>query len=108
MQNKTALRTVILATGGTIAGSAADPRDNVGYRAAQIGIEQLIAAVPALAGFELEAEQLAQIDSKDMDFALWQRLARRVAQHLARDEVGGIVVTHWRRPPISCSACSHR
>ena len=94
MQNKTARRTVILATGGTIAGRAADPRDHVGYRAGQVGIEQLIAAVPALAGFELEAEQLAQIDSKDMDHALWQRLARCVAHHLARDEVGGIVITH--------------
>ena len=95
MQSKPASgTTVILGTGGTIAGTAADPGDNVGYRAAQIGIAQLVAAVPALAGLDIEAEQVAQIDSKDMDFATWQRLARRVAHHLARDEVTGIVITH--------------
>ena len=44
----------------------------------------------------LEAEQVAQLDSKDMDaVATWQVLgARRVAQHLARPEVQGVVVTH--------------
>lgn len=94
MQNKPAARTVILGTGGTIAGTAADPRDNVGYTAAQIGVAQLVAAVPSLAGLEIEAEQVAQIDSKDMDHATWQRLAQRVAHHLAREEVGGVVITH--------------
>ena len=94
MQSTARGRTVVLGTGGTIAGTAADPHDNVGYRAAQIGVAQLVAAVPALAGADLEAEQVAQIDSKDMDFATWQRLAQRIAHHLARDEVSGIVVTH--------------
>ena len=42
----------------------------------------------------IETEQVGQVDSKDMDHALWQRLAQRVAFHLARDEVGGIVITH--------------
>ena len=94
MQSTARGRTIVLGTGGTIAGTAADPQDNVGYRAAQIGVAQLVAAIPALAGADLEAEQVAQIDSKDMDHATWQRLARRVAHHLARDEVSGIVVTH--------------
>ena len=35
---------VILGTGGTIAGTAAQPADNVGYSAAQIGVAQLVAA----------------------------------------------------------------
>ena len=94
MQSKPRPRIVVLGTGGTIAGTAADASDNVGYRAAQIGVEQLVAAIPALAGIDLEAEQVAQLDSKDMDFATWQRLAHRVAHHLAREEVRGIVVTH--------------
>ncbi len=93
MQNKGEL-IVILGTGGTIAGTAADPGDNVGYKAAQLSVEQLIASLPGLAGRRLEAEQVAQIDSKDMDFATWQKLAERLAQHLARPEVGGIVITH--------------
>jgi L-asparaginase len=85
---------VILGTGGTIAGTAADANDNVGYTAAQRSVADLLAAVPALQGQALEAEQVAQLDSKDMDHATWQRLTQAVARHLARPEVGGVVITH--------------
>ena len=85
---------VILGTGGTIAGTAASAADAVGYTAAQIGIGHLVAAVPALRELDLECEQIAQLDSKDMDFACWQALAARAAFHLARAEVAGVVVTH--------------
>jgi L-asparaginase len=87
-------RRVILGTGGTIAGRAARAGDNVGYVAGEVKVEDLIASVPPLAGLPLEVEQIAQIDSKDMDFAVWQQLATRVAHHLARDDVDGVVITH--------------
>jgi L-asparaginase len=85
---------VILGTGGTIAGAAASASDNIGYTAAQRSVADLLAAVPQLAGQAIEAEQVAQLDSKDMDAATWQRLARAVAGHLARPEVAGLVITH--------------
>ena len=85
---------VILGTGGTIAGAAADASDNVGYTAGQRTVADLLGAVPALAGQAIETEQVAQLDSKDMDVATWQRLAQVVARHLARLEVAGIVVSH--------------
>ncbi len=85
---------VILATGGTIAGTAASSTDTTGYRAGALGADALVAAVPALAGRRLESESVAAIDSKDMDVATWQRLAARAAHHLARPEVAGVVVTH--------------
>lgn len=85
---------VILGTGGTIAGTAKTASDGVGYTAAQLRVEDLLAAVPALAGRRLEAHQVAQLDSKDMDFATWQRLATAVQVQLARPEVGGVVITH--------------
>ena len=85
---------VILGTGGTIAGTAACATDAVGYRAAQLGVAQLVAAVPPLAALPIECEQVAQLDSKDMDFATWQRLAQRCAHHLARADVAGVIVTH--------------
>ena len=85
---------VVLGTGGTIAGTAASPGDNLGYSAAQIGATQLIAAVPALAGEPIEVEQVAQIDSKDMGFVVWRALAEAVSRHLDRAEVCGIVITH--------------
>ena len=87
-------RVVVLGTGGTIAGAAASATDNVGYAAAQRSVQSLLAAVPALGRFDIEAEQVAQVDSKDMDHAVWAALARRCAVHLARPEVAGLVVTH--------------
>ena len=88
-------RVVVLGTGGTIAGTAATAGDNIGYTAAQLGVEQLLAAIPALGQMGcVVTEQVAQIDSKDMDAAVWQALARRVAHWLAQEDVGGIVITH--------------
>lgn len=85
---------VILGTGGTIAGRAARADDAVGYRAGELSVPELIAAVPPLAGWPIETEAVAQLDSKDMGFATWQALARRAAFHLARPDVAGVVVTH--------------
>jgi L-asparaginase len=85
---------VILGTGGTIAGQAARADDTVGYRAGVLGVQALVEAVPPLAAFRIEAEQVAQLDSKDMDAVTWQRLAQRAAHHLDREEVQGVVVTH--------------
>jgi L-asparaginase len=85
---------VVLATGGTIAGRAASASDNLGYQAAQLGVEQLLAGLPRPAGFAIEGEQVAQIDSKDMDFAVWRALAQRCAPWLAQADVAGLVVTH--------------
>lgn len=93
MQNQ-ASTVVVLGTGGTIAGTATDTGDNVGYTAAQLGVAQLVRAVPALQASTLDVEQVAQVDSKDMSHAVWRQLALRCAHHLARDDVGGIVVTH--------------
>ena len=87
-------RIVVLGTGGTIAGTAASPDDVVGYRAGQIGVDTLLAGVSVPPGTTVEAEQVAQIDSKDMTHAIWQTLGQRVAHHLARPEVAGIVITH--------------
>ncbi|XVJ70285.1 MAG: asparaginase [Rhizobacter sp.] len=91
MQNKII---VVLGTGGTIAGQACSSEDNTGYKAGQISVADLVAAIPALHSLPLEFEQIAQLDSKDMDHATWQRLAQRAATHLARAEVGALVITH--------------
>lgn len=87
-------KVVILGTGGTIAGLAPEGASDLQYRSAQLGVEQLAAALPSLQGQSLEVEQVAQIDSKNMTHAVWQRLGRRVHHHLVRPEVAGIVVTH--------------
>ena len=92
--NNTGHLRVILGTGGTIAGRSAVASDNVGYKAGEVGVGDLIGAVPPLKAFALEMEQLAQIDSKDMGLSVWLRLAERVVHHLERDDVQGVVITH--------------
>ncbi len=93
---------VVLGTGGTIAGTAASSTDHTGYTAAQIGVAQLLQGIDGLKealqtnspATELVAEQVAQIDSKDMDFATMARLATRCAHHLAQSDVRAVLVTH--------------
>jgi L-asparaginase len=89
-----ATKLLIIGTGGTIAGRASNSIDHVGYRAGEVGIEELVAGVPPLRNFPLLFEQLAQLDSKDMDFDTWVRLAVRVQAAMDDPEVGGVVVTH--------------
>ncbi|MBA2675152.1 asparaginase [Ramlibacter sp.] len=85
---------VVLGTGGTIAGRAQAAYDALGYRAAEVSVEDLLRDVPGLGGQAIASEQVAQVDSKDMDCATWRRLALRCARWLQQDDVAGIVVTH--------------
>lgn len=85
---------LILATGGTLAGTSGPAADPVDYTAAQLGIDSLVARIPALAGLPLEPQQLAQIDSKDMDVPTWRALLLGVRQALADPQVHGVVITH--------------
>lgn len=87
-------KVVILGTGGTIAGTGSDPDRAWHYVAAQRTVAELVAAVPALAHEALEAKQVAQIDSKDMGWSVWQALGRAIEAELQRDDVAGVVITH--------------
>ncbi|MEO8524748.1 MAG: asparaginase [Caldimonas sp.] len=94
MQNQVRRTVVVLGTGGTIAGKAASADDNLGYVAGTLGVDALVASASFAEPIAIEGEQIAQVDSKDMSFAIWLQLARRVAHHAARAEVAGVVVTH--------------
>jgi L-asparaginase len=91
-------KVVVLGTGGTIAGTAASSADHTGYTAAQIGVAQLMDSVPGLHalldGAALHTEQVAQLDSKDMDFGTMAQLAQRCGYWLQQPDVAGVVVTH--------------
>lgn len=85
----------ILATGGTIAGSAAQAGQLTGYTAGAIGIESLISAVPELeSAAQVSSEQLANIDSCNITSDLWFKLAARCNELMADESVDGIVITH--------------
>ncbi|WP_373889452.1 type II asparaginase [Massilia sp. TS11] len=86
---------VILATGGTIAGSGATTTTTVGYTAATVGVQSLIQAVPEMQKVaRVTGEQVFQIASENMSNAHWLTLGKRVNALLAQSDVDGIVITH--------------
>jgi L-asparaginase len=93
MNAKKTKKIVVLATGGTIAGLANDASKPQNYTAGQVRVADLLEGV-AHDGVELLTEQVAQLDSKDMSFAVWQNLLARVVHWLEQDDVQGVVITH--------------
>jgi L-asparaginase len=85
---------VVLATGGTIAGAASSDVQ-AAYTSGQVGVEQLIAAVPQAKKLAtLRGEQISNIGSQDMNDEVWLKLAHRVNELAAMADVDGIVITH--------------
>ena len=85
----------LLATGGTIAGASTSATQYVGYRPAVTPVDELLAAVPALAEVAaITGEQLAQVASQDMTGAVRLALAQRINALLATNECDGVIVTH--------------
>jgi L-asparaginase len=85
---------VVLATGGTIAG-AASTDVQAGYKSGQLGVEQLLAAVPQAKKLaNTRGEQISNIGSQDMNDDVWLKLAGRVNAIAAMPDVSGIVITH--------------
>src|SRR6476660_925907 len=85
---------VVLATGGTIAGAAATDVQ-AGYTSGQVGVQQLLAAVPQAKKLAtMKGEQISNIGSQDMNDEVWLKLANRVNELLAQPDVSGVVITH--------------
>src|SRR5512136_366911 len=85
---------VVLATGGTIAGAAGSDVQ-AAYTSGQVGVEQLLAAVPQAKKLAtMRGEQIANIGSQDMNDEVWLKLAKRVNELVAMPDVDGIVITH--------------
>lgn len=88
---------VILGTGGTIAGRADSQSQGVGYKAGQITVQSLLEAVPDLEQQALgpvQTQQIAQVDSKDMDWPVWRALLRACTQALEDADTHAVVITH--------------
>src|SRR6187402_2994221 len=87
-------RIVIVATGGTIAGSAPSTTD-AGYKSGAVAVDTLIAAVPQMKKFaDVTGVQVASIGSQDMNDEVWIKLATEINRLAAKPDVDGIAVTH--------------
>jgi L-asparaginase len=85
---------VVLATGGTIAGAAGSDVQ-AAYTSGQVGVEQLLAAVPQAKNVaNLTGEQISNIGSQDMNDEVWLKLGKRVNELVAKPDVDGVVITH--------------
>ncbi|MCK5618262.1 MAG: type II asparaginase [Candidatus Krumholzibacteria bacterium] len=85
---------VILATGGTIAGTA-ESETETGYRSGQVGVDVLLEAVPELQKIaKVTGEQVANVGSQNMSDEIWLKLADRINELLKSNETDGIVITH--------------
>jgi len=85
---------MILATGGTIAGSAGSST-GAGYASGQVTVAAMMAAVPEIGNIaKISGEQVANVGSQDMTFTILLDLAGRINKLLADDTISGVVVTH--------------
>lgn len=93
-QDKKLPNIVVLATGGTIAGTGASATGS-SYTAGKVRIGEMIDAVPNIRKLaNLTGEQTANVGSQDMSVKVWLILANRINELLAKDDVDGIVITH--------------
>ena len=85
----------ILATGGTIAGTAASNTQMTGYKSGDLAIQTLIDAVPAIKEIaDVSGEQIVKIGSQNMTDAILLKLAKRCNELLNDPKIAGIVITH--------------
>ena len=85
----------VLATGGTIAGSAAGGATDTAYTSGAVTVDALLKAVPQINDIAVvKGEQVANIGSQAMNNEIWLKLAKRVNELLKQKDVAGIVITH--------------
>ncbi len=83
---------VILATGGTIAGTG---NDTVDYKPGQLDVASLIESVPGIEKIaNIQGIQVCNINSDDITAARWITLANTINELALREDIDGFVVTH--------------
>jgi L-asparaginase len=88
-------RVVVLATGGTIAGSSESTTDTTNYSSGQKEGNELVRAVPEIADVaNVDVVQIVNVGSPDLTNDNLLQLSKATSEYLADDDVSGIVVTH--------------
>lgn len=93
-QNPELHKVAIIATGGTIAGSA-ESAATTNYKAGVLTVEQIIASVTNIEQLaEIEAVQFLNIASQNLATVQQLELAAFINKMLKRDDITGVIVTH--------------
>ena len=93
MSHKLNSKIVVLGTGGTIAGLSAHAENPDIYRSGQLGVADLMQQA-GLLHTQIEFEDIARIDSKNIGLSVWQTLYKAVFKAQSRGDVSAVVVTH--------------
>jgi L-asparaginase len=66
------------------------------YEAGALSVDAMVNAVPDVQSLaQLDLEQIANVDSADLQFAHWCRLVERIREAFSNDsELAGVVITH--------------
>jgi L-asparaginase len=87
-------RVIILATGGTIAGSAESPTQAT-YSPGVISVDQIIATVPDIGKVaQLKGIQVCNISSQNMELSVWLKLYNIIDSLFTNNLCDGVVITH--------------
>lgn len=87
-------RIVLLATGGTIAGTG-EPGKDIGYQSGSLPAEKIAGVVPGLSDIaEIKTIQVCNLNSDDMTDSIWIDLAQRINDLSREPDTDGFVVTH--------------
>ena len=85
----------ILATGDTIAGTAAKSTEMAHYKAGDLAIQTLIDAVPDIQEYaSVTGEQIVKISSNNLTDDVLLKVTKRTNELLADPKVSGVVITH--------------
>ncbi|MBO9586691.1 MAG: type II asparaginase [Flavobacterium sp.] len=87
-------KVLILATGGTIAGSAKSGVQS-GYTSGQVTIDAMVNAVPeAMKIADIKGDQISNVGSQDMSFEIMLKVANKINELASSKDVDGFVITH--------------
>ncbi len=94
IQNQSLKNVVILATGGTIAGTGAAGKTTE-YKAGELNVQALIDSVPGIDKLaNISGEQILNTASDNVTGQDWLCLAKRINELATNDKIDGFVVTH--------------
>ena len=94
MSKENLQKIVVLGMGGTIAGVASDPEKPKEYKAGALGVADLIDCLGLSNAVQIDVQNVAQINSKDMQAPHWQALLSAVDAANQDPQTRAVVITH--------------
>ena len=94
MSKENLQKIVVLGMGGTIAGVASDPEKPKEYIAGALGVADLIDRLGLSNAVQIDVQNVAQINSKDMQVPHWQALLSAVDTANQDPQTRAVVITH--------------